>query len=441
MIILYYHIPLEHIGRAISMSDIQIINVSVELFCGLLSLIFLVCASIGGSKGRINQLYSWMLGTNGILLLSDAVAWAVKGSPGMGVYVAVRISNFFGFAMGYVLLGLCGEYMITLVGEKTEIPRYYRTIVWGIALLAVVSVVISQFTDLYYTVDENNLYQRETYFWVSQVWGITAMLMFLLVFMRYRKHLPPREAVPLACYIILPACAMVAQLFLYGIALLNIVTTICIMILYIGIQNDQSRRIWVQEQLITESRIAVMLSQIQPHFLFNALSVVENLCVEDPPQAQEAVHEFASYLRHNLDSLSHNGLIPFEEELRHVRNYISLEQRRFGDDLEIRYDVGVSGFQVPPLSVQPIVENAVRYGGGAMALSTMEDKDEWRIIVADDGPGFDVRAERKDNKSHIGIRSVRARLEAMCGGRLEIDSRPGEGTVITIRIPKDGGIA
>jgi len=146
---------------------------------------------------------------------------------------------------------------------------------------------------------------------------------------------------------------------------------------------------------LTENRISIMLSQIRPHFLFNSLTAIQELCLIDPETASEAMGEFSHYLRGNIDSLSINKPVPFEKELHHVKMYLSLEKRRFSKKLNVVYDVLTSDFFLPALTLQPVVENAVRHGvvkrneGGTVTIRSEKTETGIIITVTDDGAGFD----------------------------------------------------
>lgn len=207
-------------------------------------------------------------------------------------------------------------------------------------------------------------------------------------------------------------------------------------------RSDEAVESQALEKRVLESQTAVMLSQIQPHFLFNILVAIQQLCLKDPEEASRAIAGFAHYLRGNLDSLSGARLIPLERELEHVKAYLTLEEIR-NPALRVRYEIGVSGFSLPPLSVQPLVENAVRHGvarraggKGTVTIRTGETDTHWLVTVEDDGPGFRPAQVAADGKKHVGIENVRARLSALCGGALEIFSAPAEGTLAQIQIPK-----
>lgn len=201
----------------------------------------------------------------------------------------------------------------------------------------------------------------------------------------------------------------------------------------------------LKEQLF-QNKVSVLLSQIKPHFLYNTLSTIRNLCDKDPKLAGEAVENFSVFLRGNMDSLTSNHLITFEQELEHTRNYLAIEKMRFGSRLTVIYDVHTKLFSLPTLILQPIVENAVRYGVGkkrdgvTIQISTRETQQNYVITVSDDGVGFNPSEKKNDGNTHIGISNVRFRLQSQCNGTLQIVSSPGEGTRVQISIPKKGEI-
>lgn len=143
-----------------------------------------------------------------------------------------------------------------------------------------------------------------------------------------------------------------------------------------------------------------------------------------------------------MDSLTAKELIPFEQELTHIENYLYIEKIRFQGKINFIYDIKAVDFFLPPLSVQPLVENALRYGvaavngGGTVGISTGENAGGYLVRVRDNGKGFDFMNIPHDDRNHVGIENVKNRIEMMCGGTLSIESRPGEGTLVTIFIPK-----
>ena len=224
------------------------------------------------------------------------------------------------------------------------------------------------------------------------------------------------------------------------------------LVLVLKIMPQNIRAAMREKELIAErnrlqvelqnSHISIMLSQIQPHFLYNTLNTIYYLCGKDAVTAQNAVSSFSDYLRNNLDSIDCNELILFDKELQHINTYLELEKIRFGEELEIEYDIRTKSFLLPILTVQPLVENAVKHGtskkrgGGRVTISTKECENYFEIKVCDTGVGFDTQHFADDGKKHVGIANVRERLWMMCGGSLEIKSEVGKGTEATVLIPK-----
>ncbi|MGN1443100.1 MAG: sensor histidine kinase [Acutalibacteraceae bacterium] len=204
----------------------------------------------------------------------------------------------------------------------------------------------------------------------------------------------------------------------------------------------QEKKLRKQEAELAESRVSIMLSQIQPHFLYNSIAAIRELCLQDPERASEALGDFSTYLRGNMDSLTSRKLIPFSKELTHIDTYLKLEKMRFDDRLNVVYDIGEKDFFLPPLTVQPLVENAVKHGicqsdtGGTITLKTKRQGDTVIISVTDNGVGFDLSelSEKDGMRSHVGIENVRKRLADTVNGELLIKSEPGKGTEATILI-------
>ena len=213
----------------------------------------------------------------------------------------------------------------------------------------------------------------------------------------------------------------------------------------IRLAGEQER---VQKELY-EAQVSVMVSQIQPHFMYNALTSIAMMCELDPEKAQEATVIFADYLRGNMDSLKQKAPVPFSMELEHLKKYVYIEQLRFADKLRVEYDIGPTSFSLPQLSVQPLVENAVKHGvgmkkgGGTVTIATRENETSYEVIVSDNGVGFDVaaadqiRKTRSDGRSHVGMENTRKRLHDQCNADVIITSVVGEGTTARIVIPKN----
>lgn len=200
----------------------------------------------------------------------------------------------------------------------------------------------------------------------------------------------------------------------------------------------QAEKISQQQRDLVEKQTQMMISQIQPHFLYNALTAIYYLCGKDTKQARKMILMFSDYLRVNMDSIKSREPIPFEKELTHTKTYLAIELLRFGNILDVEYDIQATDFVLPALSLQPLAENAVKYGirgreeGGTVTISTRREGNTIYITVADDGIGFDPDHLPEDGRSHVGIENARSRLKTMCGGELRIESTIGVGTTATI---------
>ena len=192
---------------------------------------------------------------------------------------------------------------------------------------------------------------------------------------------------------------------------------------------------------LAETRISTMMSQIRPHFIYNTLGTIEQLCKLDPPKAGDLVHNFAKYLRGNFGELDNPKPILMSREMEHVHHYVSIENVRF-PDMTFTFEMNSNDFYIPALTVQPIVENAIKHGlmrlpkGGSIRVVSYETETDYCISVTDDGVGFDTNA-LSDDRKHVGLRNIRERLKVMVNGTLEIESTEGVGTKVLIKIPKE----
>ena len=188
-----------------------------------------------------------------------------------------------------------------------------------------------------------------------------------------------------------------------------------------------------------EARLSSLESRIHPHFLFNALNSISALIREDPERAERLIGRMAALLRFSLDS-TRLGLVALEDEMRIVADYLEIESTRFGERLRYQIDIapGTTG-EVPPLSVQTLVENSVKYAvaprreGGSIAISARTDGDSIVIDVRDDGPGFDLR----DVPAGHGIDTLQSRLLMSHGDAARLEARrAGGGMSVRISVPR-----
>ena len=194
---------------------------------------------------------------------------------------------------------------------------------------------------------------------------------------------------------------------------------------------------------IEKLRTGLVLSQISPHFIHNSITAIIYYADKDTEKTRSALISFSKYLRKNLDFVNINNMTTIEEEIEHAKIYLSLEELRFGDDLKVDFDLNTESFRLPVLTVQPLVENAVKHGiknsdkgCGTINVRTEENGGDYIITITDNGAGFDTDSLGSIDSTHTGIRSVRSRLKLFCNGSLTVESSPGKGTVCRITIPR-----
>ena len=325
------------------------------------------------------------------------------------------------------------------------ITRAVANVTATLYILAVAAVTVSQFAH------GKDLYETAIYMHFATV--VSMLVLAVLLFIEAKGSKQVLQVLiawtPLTLSVIVDALNHYLSFtkihfYYFGLAI-TMFYQIISMILDLRRQYKEAIRFREMEKELYESKVNVMVSQIQPHFMYNALTSISMMCVINPETAQEATDTFAKYLRGNMDSLKVTTPVPFERELEHLENYLYIEKLRFGKKLNVEYDIEAKDFVLPLLSIQPLVENAVKHGvgmkedGGTVTISTRETKDAFEVIISDDGVGFDIEAlHLSDGRSHVGMENTKKRLESMCGGYMQIESTVNVGTTAKLVLPKAG---
>ena len=213
-------------------------------------------------------------------------------------------------------------------------------------------------------------------------------------------------------------------------------------------QQRKEKELHDLEEALQLSRIQNFTSQMQPHFLYNTLNSIQEILLEDPQYASDLIGDFTVHLRSCIRAMANDAPMPFTHELENIKAYVNIEKMRFGEKLNVKYDIEAEDFSILPLSVQPIVENAIRHGvyergiaGGTVCVSSKETPESFEISVKDDGVGFDVKEYEKNlaegSLDSTGLKNVIFRLEKVMNAKVSIQSRKDKGTKVTITIPKE----
>ena len=206
-------------------------------------------------------------------------------------------------------------------------------------------------------------------------------------------------------------------------------------------QENMKDQLYQAKLEAERSKNDYLMAQIQPHFINKSLMAIRARCIKYP-EIYENITKFSKYLRTHFDAMNASNLITFENEMDNVEAYLDLERENYGERLRVEYDIECDQFLVPALSVQPLVENAVRHGigtydqGGTVHISSRKNNGKIIVEVTDDGSGKSSMTQQQQKRKGIGIENVRSRLRSMRNGELEIIS--GEhGTTAKIIIDEE----
>ena len=324
-------------------------------------------------------------------------------------------------------------------GEKLKNGLLAKiAIVFGITSLAL--LIIGQFTDIFYSVTSNNEIKRGPLFPLL----ISPVLVILLfdivgVFVIRKRIL---KAYFVAFLVYLPPLITAVFLHMFFSLELFIVLAIGLWALTILVLmvKENAKEYFNQQKEIANQNAHILVLQMRPHFIYNTMTSIYYLCEQDPNKAKQVTLDFTTYLRKNFAAIASEETIAISEELEHTHAYLAVEQAQFEETLFVTFDTPHTLFRIPPLTLQPIVENAVKHGMVAsdkpihITVRTRKTPTASEIIVEDDGPGYQPK---DDNEPHIALNNIRQRLEMMCKGTLEIYSGDEGGTVVKITIPSE----
>ena len=436
--------------------------------------------------GCIDFFYFFIIGA--ALLLSMMGLWFIAVMPGadrwgkrfflgfFGVLMLGSISCLVGTVMSYLpvssaaikpvvaveclLLALpvpmLTAYLLHCCKEDLRSSKLLHTVagLWTIYALLVLS---SLFTDVFLVITPAKSISRGPLYPIMLLPLVAAALLNLAGVVQRRKQLSKRTFRTFLITLLPMAGVLLVQQFADITPLVDICCVLSGECMYSLILSDQieqdlrrQREIAEQQHQIAEQQreiahqsASIMVLQMRPHFIYNTLTSIYCLCGQDPLQAQQIVMDFTTYLRKNFAAVASDKPIPFTSELEHTRAYLAVEQARFSSSLRVDYDTPHTWFRVPPLTLQPIVENAVKHGRNPCAglftisIRTRKTDSGSEIVIADNGRGF---SPADDSEPHIALNNIRQRLALMCGGSLTIAPNDGGGTVVTITIPDSAAL-
>ena len=351
--------------------------------------------------------------------------------------LAERFSLFFEYLFISLLMPSLTVYQLHCCGEKWKTSVAYRAVLalWVLFFLLLAG---AQFTNRFYYVTPENQYYRGSWHPLLMVPLVGITLLNLADLISKKSRLPRKNlCVFLVCHLSMMV-AMLVNMFIYTPLLTDIGIILCAFSMFGLVLSDQVEQHLRQQREIAHQRASILVLQMRPHFICNTMTSIYYLCDQDPGKAKQVTLDFTTYLRKNFTAIASENPIPFSEELAHTRAYLAVEQLQYEDRLFVDYDTPHTRFRLPPLTLQPIVENAVKHGMDPdadplrISIRTRETEGVSEILVEDNGPGYEPA---DSGEPHTALKNIQQRLEMMCGGTLTILPREGGGTAVKVTIP------
>lgn len=422
-------------------------NEMIELNIGLLVFailvtFFILLGCVGYKSRNLSYMrnFVWIVCMNLVMLIGECGLWIMK--LGFKNVWLTKLFGFFSYGGGTIMALFYLFCILSFVEERGAPDVSYRSaylmrIVCGCYL---VLVFLSMFNGMLFQVDAHGNLTDGPYYWIAWLIDPMILLIEILVVVHYRKNLSRFGTIVMLNLGLVSLLTTGLQSIWYPVPEL-LACTLALLLMFMLFYWEMAKNLVENERELMQSQMSLAISQIQPHFLYNTLSTIAELCRKDSAMAEEVTNRFALYLRGNLEHMGDSFPVEFSKELKHVQTYLWIEKIRFQHELQVVYDIQTEDFIIPALTVQPLVENAVKHGMmGSENVCTITIRTKcvergYQVIIEDDGCGFDPEQVKNDGRKHIGIESVRNRLRFMVGGILTVRSVIGKGTTVIIEIP------
>lgn len=416
------------------------VNICLLIFSVLVMVFIFIAAITDPTRKRpFMKCFICLLASGIVVQLGEAGIWFFVGRTDN--VISLTICCILSYGVGSFIVVLFTYAILGFFREKENISLLPAHVMAVISCVFTVFIITSAWNGTIFTIDGQGYVKDGPYGFMVYLFDVVTFIVEIVLIIYYHRLLTVRGFLVLLGYCIVQLMTMFMVDIWYPVPM-YLTATLFLVLLFVFFHGELTRQLSMKEIELKESKIAIMVSQIQPHFLYNSLNTIYHLCDKDVSLAKQAISDFSEYLHHILDTVNRTTPVRFDEELNNVKTYLSLEQMRFGEKINIVYHIETTDFFVPALSIQPLVENAVKHGlckkddGGTITIYTKECEDFFDVIISDDGVGFDTEKEPDDGRLHVGIKNVRQRLYSMCKGKMIIYSRPGEGTVVSVRLPK-----
>lgn len=422
-----------------SLPSSSLINISVDVICMCIGLPLYINQVFSQHKNKSKTFFEYIILIDLLNLFLDLIAWWVDGKSNLRILNIVDNTVF--YILGYVILFIFYMYLNEelIVYSKSERIMHY---ILGVGFIIMTILAITNpWTELFFYVDKSGYYHRGDFYYINLIYF--GMIHLVLIYIIILNRPDIKRLLSYLSYIVLPFTVTIIQSYNYGYSFMYAAIFVSIIILYLNVQLETDKLLRKRQFEIEDQRAINILSQVQPHFIYNVLNSIYYLTDNDASKAKEAIDKFSRYLRSSLDIKQNTGLIKLSEELEHVKLYISLEEIRFEGLFETNYSIENPDILVPRLSIQPLVENAIKHGlslrdsKGKLSIKEYSDINNYYIEIENNGKGFDTSKPLSRERTHLGVENVRYRLSRYLGATLQIDSDIELGTVCTITIPKE----
>ena len=416
------------------MADIYFpyMNIALDAFALLVTLIVLAsCFQEFLNQTVKTKHFLFLLCSVIVALIADIVSWVGEGNASLSTMTVISntVASCAGQAAIFCFMGYLKENLYESSRAASVILKIFRVLCVFSMLFSIGNAFFGYAFSLNH---QSHWHQTENVAMGIVYLAFPILSFFAIVLMAaFARRSTKINRMAFVLYTLFPVAGIILDYTVHGLSLTYVGLTVSVLVIYTSIYLKK-------QKLIESQRKALMLSQINPHFIYNTLSTIASMCDVSPNQAKYLTIDFSRYLRQNLSNVTGETMVPFEQELSHVECYLKIEKARFRERLNVLYSIQCKEFELPPLSVQPIVENAVKHGitkkaeGGTVKISTYDTETHYVVEIIDDGIGFDFESTEK----HVGLENVRSRIAAMCHGELSVKSTVGVGTRVTIEIPK-----
>ena len=411
------------------------VNIALDSFALLITLIILSTFVSEFSNKNIGSKHFLLFQVSvAIALVADIIGWLGEGHLHLSAMTLIA-NTVMACACRVAIIGFMG-YLIASLYANSRASICILSIFCVLCGLSILFCIGNAFFGYAFYVNEQGHYVHIE----NGAMGVIYLLypifaLFTIILMTFfAKSSTNINRFAFFIYMLFPVAGVIIDYTFHGLSLTCVGFTISILVIYTSIYLARQKQLEVQ-------RNALMLSQINPHFVYNTLTAIAAMCDISPKQAKLLTIDFSQYLRRNIGTLMSEELIPFEQEMDHVECYLKIEKARFRERLNVIYSIQCKNFTLPPLTLQPLVENAIKHGvtkkaeGGTIKITTYDTDTDYVVEIIDDGVGF----EFETTEMHVGLQNVRSRIAAMCRGELSVKSTVGVGTRVTIEIPKKKG--